>query len=630
MSKEIRIETIDSGSELSPPFDFHFKITAGPGAGKTFWLTRHIRNVIKNTELFSQNPVVKIACITYTNTATEEIKERLGDFHNRCEITTIHSFLYTNILRPYAYFVKDGDGNSELNHPEVDGHDIHYSSYNKREEWLNSVDPKLRRFAGERYLLEGLQGLQWKLDAGDELCLCPKPINNTKRTKFHNVQYFPANSLTPEILKNYKRLYWVDGIIDHEDVLYFSYRLLKENERIRQFISLKFPFIFLDEFQDTNPIQTKIIKWLAEAGSKLGVIGDPAQSIYGFQGAERKDFVDFTANGLRHFKIEKNRRSTKNIIDLLNNIRNETNFKQEPLHEITGENASAWTGDNISGFIGLHKEYLGNYNKTSERPPSIVLVRTNDRATELKQIFSGKNPNSTVWPSFQEVDHKKSIFLQRVISAQELASDCHFELAIKELLKVLLPRKFSFPLKEFAYNKDKLRIRGVALDILSGLINNRTKNISVSIVEFYNDFLLPLFKRHGLEVVKITIGAIKKQESRDFLENTNIVDLVADIKLPEDKNHITTMHKSKGAEFTNVFLCLESEGELEKHILSPNIEDEECRLRYVALSRAKERIFIYTPTLSDENKQKIESLNIKVLKSGDTILIKNTNLKRFT
>jgi DNA helicase II / ATP-dependent DNA helicase PcrA len=77
------------------------------------------------------------------------------------------------------------------------------------------------------------------------------------------------------------------------------------------------------------------------------------------------------------------------------------------------------------------------------------------------------------------------------------------------------------------------------------------------------------------------------------------------------------MHKAKEAEFSNVFLCLEDEGDLEKHILNPNIEDEECRLRYVALSRAKERIFIYMPTLSDENRKKVESFNIKVV--GETI-----------
>lgn len=613
MTNDANIETIDSGSELSPPFDFHFKVTAGPGAGKTFWLTRHIRNVIKNTDLFSTNPIVKIACITYTNTATEEINERLGDFHNRCEISTIHSFLYKNILKPYAYFVKDTEGNSELNHKEVDGHDVHYSSYTKREEWLNSVDPKLKRLVGEKYLVEGFQELQWKLESGGQLCLSPKIVNNTKRTKFHNVQYFPANSLTPEILKKYKRLYWDDGIIDHEDVLYFSYRILQENERIRHFISLKFPFIFLDEFQDTNPIQTRIIKWLAEAGSRLGVIGDSAQSIYGFQGAERKDFVDFNAHELKYFKIEKNRRSTKNIINLLNTIRNEENFKQEPLQEIDGEHACVWAGDKITGFVDLHKKYLGVYKESSGRPQSVILVRTNAKAAEIKQIFSGKNPNATVWVNFQAVDSKKSIFLQRIISAQELANECHFELAVKELFKILLPRKIALPLKEFGFSKDKLRIRGIALDVLSALVNNRTKHLSVSIVYFYNDFLLPVFNKHRLEITKISIGAIKKPENKRFMENTNIFDLVSDIKLPEDKNHITTMHKSKGAEFPNVFLCLEDEEDLEKHILNPNIEDEECRLRYVALSRAKERIFIYTPTLSDENRKKVESFNIKVV-----------------
>ena len=83
----------------------------------------------------------------------------------------------------------------------------------------------------------------------------------------------------------------------------------------------KISIYFLDEFQDTNPIQTIIVKLLAESGSTVGVIGDPAQSIYSFQGAKREDFLNFHVPNITSYKIEDNRRSTSKIIKLLNHMR---------------------------------------------------------------------------------------------------------------------------------------------------------------------------------------------------------------------------------------------------------------------------------------------------------------------
>src|SRR5699024_8433802 len=81
-----------------------FKVSAGPGAGKTFWLTNHIKNVLKNSKRLGKTG--KIACITYTNTAVEEIQTSLrGASGNRIFIGTIHSFLYANIVKPYSYLI---------------------------------------------------------------------------------------------------------------------------------------------------------------------------------------------------------------------------------------------------------------------------------------------------------------------------------------------------------------------------------------------------------------------------------------------------------------------------------------------------------------------------------------------
>ncbi|MBY7013075.1 ATP-dependent helicase, partial [Clostridium botulinum] len=163
-----------------------------------------------------------------------------------------------------------------------------------------------------------LMDLDWSLKDQELLLKVRKDYNRKVGRYYIKEECFPS----------YKQLFWDEGIIHHEDVLYFSFNLLEQYPMIKEFLSAKYPYIFLDEFQDTNPIQTQIIKWLGEAGSVTGVIGDPAQSIYKFQGASRKDFLEFNLLNQKNYKIEKNRRSTENIIKILNHLRNGDNINQ--------------------------------------------------------------------------------------------------------------------------------------------------------------------------------------------------------------------------------------------------------------------------------------------------------------
>ena len=145
----------------------------------------------------------------------------------------------------------------------------------------------------------------WKLHLGRDYGL-------TKTTKV---------ALTSAALLEYKRPYWKEGVIDHDDVLYFAYRILHDHPLLRECLSARFPFIFVDEFQDTVPAQTTIVKWLAAEGSTIVVIGDAEQSIFEFAGATREHFIAFSLEGTDHHEIPQNRRSTREIIQLLNHVR---------------------------------------------------------------------------------------------------------------------------------------------------------------------------------------------------------------------------------------------------------------------------------------------------------------------
>lgn len=119
--------------------------------------------------------------------------------------------------------------------------------------------------------------------------------SNIKAINRRNIDgfQFPTNSLL-----DYKKTYWRYNIIHHEDVLFFTYQIFKTAPKVIEFVTNKFPYIFIDEFQDTTPLQSWIITKIAEKGTIIGVIGDPAQSIYRFAGANRSDFDKFTLPNL--------------------------------------------------------------------------------------------------------------------------------------------------------------------------------------------------------------------------------------------------------------------------------------------------------------------------------------------
>jgi DNA helicase II / ATP-dependent DNA helicase PcrA len=124
--------TIDSDSVLQD-IEHHFRVFAGPGAGKTYWLINHVRNVLRKSRRLGVTG--KIACITYTKTGVEEIQNRLRQSADRVEVATIHSFLYLNVVKPYAFLLKDGEGKYILNIKELDGHMDHIPSPKIMNDW---------------------------------------------------------------------------------------------------------------------------------------------------------------------------------------------------------------------------------------------------------------------------------------------------------------------------------------------------------------------------------------------------------------------------------------------------------------------------------------------------------------
>jgi DNA helicase II / ATP-dependent DNA helicase PcrA len=590
------VECITSDYMLED-IETHFKITAGPGAGKTYWLVEHIKNVLKNSTMLLSTS--KIACITYTNVAVEEIQQRLEITGNRVEVSTIHSFLYNNIVKPYVYLLKDETGECLVNYKEMDGHDDHVPSKGKINIWKreNNLYGTIK---DDKKLNDCLKNLDWVFE-GEEIVLTTREDYKRKVGYFIRKEYFPS----------YKKLYWNEGTIHHEDVLYFSYLILEKHPMILQFISARYPYIFIDEFQDTSPMQTRIIKLLANSGVVIGVIGDPAQSIFKFNGAARQEFLDFELPKQKNFSMDKNRRSTNKIIDFLNHLRNSGGgFQQEYHRNVDGTDICLVTGESSLEII---KRFKVERESLGLKKTYCMITRRNESVVEFKSCIDDCKISPKIWDDLYTIDSKRYKFLDYLFMAQEYARDKRYEIAVKEILKIFRVNKEGYLREPFNHSiiEDKLFKRSYSIALLESLVNSYETNLDKTLYQFYNEILYNFFNEYDLTLKKLTGSGKFKKKS----EKVTVRELVNSLKIREVKtNDIRTIHKAKGAEFESVLVYFNNASEMNK-IINPDIDNEndDHRLYYVALSRAEDFLCVATNSIEDEQVENFKQLNIRVL-----------------
>ena len=575
--------------------DHPFKVFAGPGAGKTHWLINNIKNIINNSKKL--NLASKIACITYTNVAVEEILTRLNMTGDRVEISTIHSFLYKCLVKPYAFLLRYPDGRGLINVENLDGHDDHIPSIGRILGNKTMSAAILRNRMTNNELKEVLSALEWSI-VDDNIVL--QPCKSWLKRKYRNL-------INTSFFFDYKTMFWEEGIIHHEDVLFFAHEILKNHPLLREFIAQKYTHILVDEFQDTHPVQTKILRWLSEAGAVIGVIGDPAQSIFKFQGASRNDFIDFTLPEQQIFTMKQNRRSTRNIVNVLNHIRGDDEVFQECQRDIDGCEVCVIVDKKVETIMSKYSDERIRKELTGT---SCIVSRKNDSVIRLKS--STGNCNLAIWNDFSKADNRRQRFVEILLSAQEYANRSMYETAINSAIKLFKADKDGSvrePFIKCTHGVDNLWKRSMAVSLLEYLLSNRESTLGKNLLSFYSD-LITYFGGMGLSLKRVSAG-----EFKSFAQSVSVNDLVIGLKLGEEKNSsIRTIHKSKGAEFQSVLVYFDDSNDL-KHIVHPDIQSEEddSRLYYVALSRAEDLLCIATHELRKDIADELTKLNIRVI-----------------
>jgi len=557
--------------ELLGDVEHHFRVTAGPGAGKTHWLATHVRHVARaSTRL---NPCARIGVISYTNVAVREILTHLDTVAQSADVSTIHSFLYRNLVRPYLHLLKTPDGEDLVKHHVVDTHSEHVIAHNCLDTWLAQY--KQRQLLSRPKTLALIKSRLRMLSVRIDLTGHPYfvPCKSDGRDK--HVQKL----LTPEALVTYKRQYWARGSIDHEDVLYFAYRLLHENPALRRFLSARFPYLFIDEFQDTLPVQAALVRWLAEERTVVGVIGDPEQAIYSFLDASAEHFRDFTLPGSRNYHIAGNRRSTKAIVSFLNRVRSD-GLTQEALRESDGTSPVALSGDlaNVLADIRSNSPNAGEM---------LVLARSH------KGVLRARSPDALLkgdpWDAIEAADASRFRFLLNVASAVDLAKRRFFDVAVQKLVQgTSTRRKYREPLKHTG-EVDLIGRRSLALCLLEFMMTHHDEFETQSVLEVYRTLEVHVAEN----LVGFALTAAKRGKFCDAASICTYGSLVQSLKTSEETRLTRTIHQAKGGQAAAVFVVLEKDSV--DHVLQPLNGDEEHRITYVALSRAQDELFLYCP-----------------------------------
>ena len=566
-------------------------VIAGPGSGKTTVLTARIRNLI---EEYSVNPA-NILVITFTKAAANEMKSRFNNMMGRSTNVTFGTFhaVFFMILR---------------------------AAYNY------SVDSIIKEDVRQNIIKQAIERSRLEPDDLNEMISnITGEISRVKTEAIDINAYYSASCPEEEFRDIYK--YYVKtlkkmGLIDFDDMLLYCHELLTTRRDILAKWQQKYQYILIDEFQDINKIQYDIIKLLAKPQDNLFIVGDDDQSIYGFRGSKPEIMLNFDKDYQDTDKVilDTNYRSTGNIVSAAGKViaHNKVRFAKNintvndpgDKVDIIEFNTQAEEYEKIIDNIRKESASGGNYSDNA------VLFRTNSTAAgfvrklvEYSVPFVTRDGVPNVFEHWIARDvitymniamgsRKRSDFLQiinrpkRYIGRDYLADA---EISFDNLEKYYEDKNWMIE------RVDRLKYDILAMASMSpyAMINYLRKGVG------YDGYLDEYAQSHNMQVRELYDVMDELMESarnfKTFNEWFAYIDEYG-TKLREsyaamDKQNaviLTTMHSSKGLEYPVVYI-IDANEEITPHkkaVFAPEIE-EERRMFYVAMTRAKRRLNIY-------------------------------------
>ena len=581
------------------------QVLAGAGSGKTKVLTSRIAYLIQQKKCFGQ----QILCVTFTNKAASEMRERVLKLVNSKSVAfpwlgTFHS-ICNKMLRKNAEAV-----GLKPNFTIIDTLDqikLIKNILNAENIDIKKNPPKQIAFYID----------QWKNKA-----LLPAQV------KLKNQEFNLVNAL--KVYKIYQKRLLLMNCVDFGDLILHVVTILKKFEDIKKIYQRNFKYILVDEFQDTNYVQNLWLQLLTSEKKNICVVGDDDQSIYSWRGAEVKNILEFKNNyqNTQTIKLEQNYRSTENILNSATSLisNNEDRLEKNIWSELgDGEKVKIKSYfDGISEATGISDIIEQNLSKKFKLNEISILVRAAFQTREFEERFIKIGLPYRIIGGlkfYERSEIKDALGYLRLIN--QSSDDISFERIINNPKRSIGDSSIK-KIHDFAREKD-LSLFDASQEILkenilkpktiqnlkSFLVNmiswkQKSKDIDhISLLEIVLDEsgYSSMLKNERtpeadarLENLKELKSSMKNYSSlNEFLENISLQTAI-DEEWDGEKINIMTIHSAKGLEFDAVFLPGWEEGLFphQKSIDEKGADgiEEERRLAYVAITRAKKELFI--------------------------------------
>ncbi len=579
-------------------------VLAGAGSGKTRVLTSRIAYLVEEKNV----PPQAILAITFTNKAANEMKERLSKIVDvsRSWVCTIHS-MCVRIIRTYAEEI--GISSNFSIYSETERNNIIKKSFQE----CDFDDEKL------------LKAVKFHIANAKMLGLDPDGYaeENEGETDIDDIV---------KVYRRYQKHLRENNALDFDDLLNETRNLLKTNEDAREQLSGRFRYILVDEFQDTNAVQYEIIRYLASGYGNLFAVGDDDQSIYGWRGAKIENILHFEKDfkGAKVFKLERNYRSTKNILSLANTvIKNNGHRKDKTLWTENEEGAQpkVYEADEESGEARyIAQRIAGLLRQGYSYSDFAILMRLNALTRSFEQEFTGDGIPYKVFGGFKFFERKEIKDLLAYLRLINNPFDSEAALRIINFPKRGIGAKTVDVLQQYAFDNE-LSVYDALLDLDEIGFTGATREKLVGFRDLIKKWIIDSQDLPVNELVKQIIEDTKMREAyaddsdesinkraniEEFVNSVeeycrlnpdttltdylNQVTLMSDTDDMDDGNYVTlaTIHAVKGLEFKCVFICGLEENILPVSRAVDNDDDmeEERRLMYVAITRAKELLYL--------------------------------------
>ena len=581
-------------------------ILAGAGSGKTRTVTYRMAHMIKEKGISPLN----ILALTFTNKAAREMKERaeelIGSEAQNLVVSTFHAFS-VRLLKMYADRI---------------GYDRNFNIYDVDDQ--KSIITKIKK----------------EMNIGDNDSSKPGVLaNRISKLKEQGIGVnelgqqvdlkIPANKIFAQIYQSYNETLKKNNAMDFSDLLVNARKLL-DDKFILERIQERYKYIMVDEYQDTNDIQYEIINLIAEKYKNICVVGDEDQSIYAFRGANINNILNFERDYKDAFtvKLEQNYRSTKKILDTANElIKNNKSSKGKNLwtNSSEGEKIKVYNATDIFDEANyIVSEIRKKVKNEASYKNMTILYRTNAQSRILEEKLLAANVPYKIYGGMQFFQRKEIKDILAYLSLLNNRNDNHNFARIINVPKRAVGEKTLQKISEFAIEKnvsmldalkyvDEISIRATVKPTLKSFYNmmesihSNLENLSIK--EIFEQVLSKTSYIDSLEdnkedriknieeLLNSIIEAEKQNPDISLAEYLDMISLTSSSdNIEEDENYVKlmTIHSSKGLEFDYVFLAGMEEG------LFPSISfdtpeeeiEEERRLCYVAITRAKKELFI--------------------------------------